>query len=232
MAYEQMKPQTQKWLDSLIAPEYDIDSASVWFDQLTLVADKHYKKWHYINLPFGDEQYFPKLDPENALTAIQKAKHIIQDPKSDKASKQFAAKVLLHVIADVHQPMHTVSYYSKKFPYGDKGGNLWRLKYGSLHQFWDSAGGFLKGFSRNDADMVAFKKSKLVISTCDLKMFELDPEQWIKFSHQLAVEYAYFPPRNKYKWHDYQQRTQDICKHQMQQAAINMAATFDALAPK
>ena len=49
----------------------------------------------------------------------------------------------MHLVGDVHQPLHTASLFSKQFPKGDRGGNSFfiRVEPGtspiSLHQFWD-----------------------------------------------------------------------------------------------
>ena len=33
------------------------------------------------------------------------------------------ARLLLHFVGDIHQPLHGVQYFSTKYPNGDKGGN-------------------------------------------------------------------------------------------------------------
>lgn len=230
MAYDKMRPQTQVWLNQILAPDFDLDTASIWLDQLHSAKDKPFKKIHFIDLPFGDESFFPTLDKTNALTAINAAKQVLTNKSSSLIEKKLAVRILLHVIADVHQPLHTVSYYSRKFPHGDKGGNLWRIKHGNLHQFWDDGAGFLKGFSRFDTDRMLNKKQKTYLAYQSYISPELNPEKWITQSHQIALDYAYFPPRNPRKWRAYQLSVQEISKQQLLKAAIDMAATFDELA--
>lgn len=230
MAYEKMHPQTQKWLNQMLAPDFDLDSASVWLDQLHSAKYKQFKKTHYIDLPIGDERFFPKLDTINALTAINHAKIVLADNTSSLSEKKLAVRILLHVIADVHQPLHTTAYYSKKYPKGDKGGNLWHIKHGNLHRYWDGGAGFLKGFSRFDLNKLSNKKDKVYLSCHEKLSAELKPEEWIKQSHQIAMDFAYFPSRNRKKWLEYQTKAQSYSKQQILKAAIDMAATFDQLA--
>ena len=49
---------------------------------------------------------------------------------------------VMHLIGDIHQPLHSVSLFCEAFPKGDHGGNdsLYRLggrRIIKLHQFWD-----------------------------------------------------------------------------------------------
>lgn len=51
-------------------------------------------------------------------------------------------RLLIHYVGDIHQPLHTVSRFTKDFPNGDMGGNLFMLKESEnvteLHALWDS----------------------------------------------------------------------------------------------
>lgn len=57
--------------------------------------------------------------------------------------KSMMLRYLVHVVGDVHQPLHSAELIDeKKFPKGDMGGNLFEIKYSptivNLHEFWDS----------------------------------------------------------------------------------------------
>ncbi len=51
---------------------------------------------------------------------------------------------MVHIVGDIHQPLHSCAYFSDKFPKGDMGGNLIKMTYGdkgqikNLHMLWDS----------------------------------------------------------------------------------------------
>lgn len=62
------------------------------------------------------------------------------------AERALFARYLVHVVGDIHQPLHSVALYNATFPNGDRGGNSLHIKLlnGSaqnLHSYWD-AGGF------------------------------------------------------------------------------------------
>ena len=63
--------------------------------------------------------------------------------ESDLEGRSVALRLFLHFVADVHQPLHALSRYTKEHPDGDKGGNTLKLKYhlsvSNLHSLWDTA---------------------------------------------------------------------------------------------
>jgi hypothetical protein len=102
-------------------------------------SDKRYKEfytWHYINMPldsnYEDSEKNPKGD---MVTGIAYCKKIITDKNSSDNDKAFYLKILIHLIGDLHQPMHVALAE-------DKGGNNVKLKWfgedSNLHKVWDS----------------------------------------------------------------------------------------------
>jgi len=57
-------------------------------------------------------------------------------------------RTLIHLVGDIHQPLHAVSRYTKAHPGGDAGGNLFYIKYNNihnLHALWDAQVGLSDG---------------------------------------------------------------------------------------
>lgn len=108
------------WLDNAShTPEYD-----------------HTKTWHYRNIDAGQEYDKAPLNPAgDVTTAINAQIGILTDPAASEAEKALALKILVHVMGDLHQPMH-MGHLS------DRGGNSWKIKYfnrdTNLHSIWDS----------------------------------------------------------------------------------------------
>jgi len=54
---------------------------------------------------------------------------------------------LVHVMGDVHQPLHSCALFNENFKKGDMGGNLFKIPYSgeirNLHSFFDSGAGQL-----------------------------------------------------------------------------------------
>ena len=62
------------------------------------------------------------------------------------AERALFARYTVHLVGDIHQPLHSVALYNSTYPKGDLGGNLLKIKMlnGTLmnfHSFWD-AGAF------------------------------------------------------------------------------------------
>ncbi|RLD24242.1 MAG: S1/P1 Nuclease [Bacteroidetes bacterium] len=96
----------------------------------------HMKPWHYVTIPDGQTYETAEKAPEgDVIWAINK---FIDELKSETLSpneQRFALKSLVHLIGDVHQPLHVGNGT-------DKGGNDVKLKYfwksSNLHRVWDS----------------------------------------------------------------------------------------------
>lgn len=59
------------------------------------------------------------------------------------AERALFARYLVHVIGDIHQPLHSVALFNETYPSGDRGGNSLKIKLldntdQNLHSFWDS----------------------------------------------------------------------------------------------
>lgn len=102
-------------------------------------SDKRYDKfytWHYVNMPldvtYEDSEKNPNGD---MVSGIETCKKIILDENASKDEKIFYLKLLVHLIGDLHQPMHV----GRK---EDKGGNTIQVRWfnngSNLHAVWDS----------------------------------------------------------------------------------------------
>jgi len=102
-------------------------------------SDKRYNEfytWHYVNMPFGMKYEDAVKNPKGDLVSgIETCKTKILDDKISKEDKAFYLKLLVHLIGDLHQPMHVGRSE-------DKGGNKiqvqWFGRGSNLHTVWDS----------------------------------------------------------------------------------------------
>ncbi|WP_419212241.1 S1/P1 nuclease [Maribacter sp. X9] len=102
-------------------------------------ADRAYSKfsaWHYVNIPFG--KTYAEIEPNasgDLIQGVNKCLSIIKDEHSSRSDKVFYLKLLIHLIGDLHQPMHVGRLE-------DKGGNDIQLQWfgegTNLHRLWDS----------------------------------------------------------------------------------------------
>ena len=99
-------------------------------------AYRKYSTWHYVNLNDDETYQTSKKNPKGDLvTAIAKCKQVLLDRKSTKEDKTFHLKMLVHLIGDLHQPMHVGRL-------SDRGGNGYQLQWfnkgTNLHRVWDT----------------------------------------------------------------------------------------------
>ena len=113
-----------------------LSSVSTWPDEMKSNPDfKDYNKWHYVNLPLNKEYPDVEHTPDNIVVLIERAIFILKSSAADKEMKKFYLKYLVHLVGDLHQPMHTGQYE-------DYGGSKIKLKFKgkntNLHVLWDS----------------------------------------------------------------------------------------------
>ncbi len=140
------------WVDSVRGePLYELFSKDV-PETLFAMRERHTSNWHYHNyfyhgnLQFhGVEKKHPcrmrnKGKLETALVGIDQA---LQD-NTDKKQEAILLAFIMHLLEDLHQPLHTTALVRKDCSH-DRGGNLYCLQKMAgrcamnLHGLWDSA---------------------------------------------------------------------------------------------
>lgn len=91
--------------------------------------------WHYVNMPLDSRYEDAKKNPKGDLiTGINECIRVLKDKNSSVKDKRFYLKMLVHLVGDMHQPMHIGRSE-------DKGGNTiqvqWHGKGSNLHRVWD-----------------------------------------------------------------------------------------------
>jgi len=115
--------------------------ASNWADFIKSEPRYNYlSNWHYINLPAGlkTEQLDYTLEHDtvtNAYTKILFLSTELRNKSLGQDKKVIYLKLLIHLVGDLHQPMHTGRFE-------DLGGNkvqlTWFGQNSNLHRVWDS----------------------------------------------------------------------------------------------
>ena len=140
IAYNHLSPKAKAAIQKILGVE-SMALASTWADFIR--SDTGYKyldSWHYIDfdrdLTYQEMKTFLKSDTtHDAYTAIIFLKNQLQKRNISREKKLMYLKLLLHIVGDVHQPLHV----SKS---GDMGGNdikvSWFGQASNLHTVWDS----------------------------------------------------------------------------------------------
>jgi hypothetical protein len=163
IAYDQLTPEVRNKVDALVvnlATEYpeikNFTQMAPWPDQLRAQKIDSYTHWHYIDNAFSTDGTALKnlSDTDNVLWAIDKIKPVLQNEQANPYERARFLAFLVHIVGDIHQPLHTVSRISLAHPDGDQGGNLFVVNMNlpahkktpsNLHRVWDEGLGFFVG---------------------------------------------------------------------------------------
>lgn len=114
--------------------------ASNWPDLMRSDSSESWQRtanpWHYVTVPGGKTYAEAGAPPEgDAVTALQRFSATVRDPKASLADKQLALRFIIHIVGDLHQPLHAGNGT-------DKGGNDARVTFEgrstNLHSVWDA----------------------------------------------------------------------------------------------
>lgn len=90
-----------------------------------------------------------------SVITVQQARTALKaNLKKLTAERALFARYLIHLVGDIHQPLHSVSLYNHTYTKGDAGGNLLKLTLlnktvENFHSFWDAGAFRLQNDSYN-----------------------------------------------------------------------------------
>jgi hypothetical protein len=112
-------------------------------NQNTGFDDKQKHKYrHFIDKPFSapDGLPLPSIPSPNAQDSIALFRAVLASSDPDPL-KAYDLSWLLHLVGDIHQPLHATTRVTSGLPDGDDGGNQVKLSCANcptnLHSFWD-----------------------------------------------------------------------------------------------
>lgn len=151
----------------------------------------------YVNTePFPPVQGQPsglidsEAEADNVVTALDYNTLILSDTTRPADERAVALCWVLHLMGDIHQPMHTGSLYSAEiFANGDLGGNRIQVGDRNLHAEWDGA---LRDFGVADS-LPEVLASISGFSTPRIAGVASDWTAWMAESRQLLLAVVYTP---------------------------------------
>ena len=194
-AYLTLKAKTE--IQKILGFE-SVAMASNWPDFIK--SDSKYRylnTWHYVNLKAGLTEDSLKifLNKDTATDAYTKTNFIINELKKNKLmpieTKQLYIRLLIHIIGDIHQPMHVGREE-------DRGGNALKAKWfneeTNLHAIWDEK---LIGFQQlSYTEYAAVLNHPTAKQKSDWQKFTF--QDWIYDSYKLSeLVYADFKPETR-----------------------------------
>jgi hypothetical protein len=217
-AMGRLSPAARAEVERLLAlePGATLASVSTWADETRSPSTA---AWHYVNLPRDSDCRYEAarscISGNCVVGAIDRQAAILASKAPDEQRLK-ALKYLVHLVADVHQPLHAGFA-------DDRGGNSYQIQaYGrgtNLHALWDSAliEQWPGGPSALRAAMVPQDRSVLtdpsVVAAVEESCRLVSSEGFYPAGHKLDPEYA--------------QRWRDTLVQRLVAAATRLAAILN-----
>jgi len=160
--------------------------ASTYGDEIK--SDDRYRSfgpWHYVNFSF-DKKYGEETPSESGdlINGIERCVEVLKNDTATKEEKVFYLKFLIHLVGDLHQPLHVGRGE-------DKGGNdiqvQWFGQGSNLHRVWDSdmIDNFGMSYTELATNLPKLNKEKRKEIQSGVLL------DWVYESQKLAKEQAY-----------------------------------------
>jgi len=136
IAYSHLTNKAKRNIEKLLNGE-GLAIISTYADEIK--SDKKYREfgtWHYVNFKDGESYETSEKNPKGDLIqGIKKCQEVISNPDASKEEKIFYVKLLVHLLGDLHQPLHIGRSE-------DRGGNNIKVQWfrgnTNLHSVWDT----------------------------------------------------------------------------------------------
>ncbi|MFL6732829.1 MAG: S1/P1 nuclease [Sphingomicrobium sp.] len=178
-------------VEQILGPGESLDEAANWPDEMRSAPGPFWQKttaaWHYVTL---NGTIYDHAPPEgDALEALNRFSKTLQDPKASLADKQLALRFIVHLVGDLHQPLHVGKCC-------DRGGNdvkvSWFGKPTNLHSVWDSQ---LVDEEQLSFTELAAKLERHISPQDVVKWWDANPLDWI--SESAEVRDTLYPSPSK-----------------------------------
>jgi hypothetical protein len=152
-----------------------------------------HRYWHFIDQPFSTD-HTPLRPPArpNIETELRLMLRTLRSPSATAALKSYDLTWVEHLVGDAHQPLHTVSRFTRSQPEGDAGGNRVALCAPpcrrNLHEFWDD----ILGRARGSQAAIRYAAGLPPVPPGQARIGS--PRRWLEGSRRIAERYVYAPP--------------------------------------
>lgn len=208
----------------------DLAEAATWPDDMKSDPAPFWQKqaspWHYVTVKGDDYQPSDAPTSGDAMTALSRFTATLRDPKASLADKRLALRFIVHIIGDLHQPLHDGAG-------DDRGGNAvsvtWFGKPTNLHSVWDSALIEQRALSYSE---YAHWLSRSITPQEVIAWNQIDPSIWIRES--IALRKTIYPADPALSW-DYAYQHRAEVDDRLKRAGVRIAAylnwVFESAAP-
>jgi len=199
--------------------------AASWADK---VRNQQTAPWHYVNIDLMDTEYDAARDcaqDECVIGQIERFRRVLAKADADVQKRQKALKYLIHLVGDLHQPLHAANN-------NDRGGNDVQVEFigetidpysqkpWNLHAVWDS--GILEVRDRDPRRVV--KRLNAWLNAQPKGAFEDGSvADWAMESHDIARDHVYVLPEDRRLGEDYYRASVAVVDQQLAKAGVRLA---------
>ncbi|RUO60586.1 S1/P1 nuclease [Pseudidiomarina insulisalsae] len=207
----------------LLGPE-SLAEASTYADEMRSNPSEFWQKtanpFHYVTL--SEPHHYHEHDKPaqgDAMSALQDFTATLQNPDASKEEKQLALRFIVHIIGDLHQPLHVGSA-----ALNDRGGNDVKVTFfgepSNLHRVWDS--GLVDHQQLSYTEFSHWLQRRITPDQAQ-RWATPDPYTWIHESSQLRDD-VYPQTDEPYLAWDYVYNYTPVMKQRLQQGGVRIAA--------
>jgi nuclease S1 len=223
LAESRLTPGARATIRQLLKPGEDLADISTWADQQKEIP--YTAPWHYVNIPITESRYDARFCQKNGcvVSKIEDFKRVLMNPNKSRKDKQEALGFLVHLLQDLHQPLHVGDN-------GDRGGNNLQIHwFGSgtnLHRLLDSQ--IMSRYSSDEA-LWARELSALATPEKSTEWLRGSLADWATESLEAAKVLYYLPGSQKLLKsgmildQEYNQLALQIIHRQLARAGVRVA---------
>lgn len=222
--FAKLSPLPDRWRDMTLGQLFASLAAPL-PKALTSYRDQSTQGWHFIDRPYPANRQCQRETNVNvisALTLLQQAWH----DTNNETARAVLLVLMTHLVEDAHQPLHMLSRTTPTCRQ-DAGGNKRFVLVGQsrpmkLHQWWDSAGGYLSHRIRFDEQAVALR-TRFGNTYMTDEVNNLNPSQWAEEAYALAP-FIYTAASNRHLSRPYAAKSQAVACQRMALASNRLTA--------
>lgn len=203
----------------------DLAEAATWPDDQRSNPSPFWQKeanpWHYVTVRQGDDYHASDAPTEgDAVTALARFSATLRDTKAPSEERQLALRFIVHIIGDLHQPLHAGGG-------DDRGGNdvkvTWFGKASNLHSVWDS--GLIEQRALSYSEYAGWL-TRAITPQQTIAWTVATPSIWLRES--IALRKTIYPTDPNLSW-DYAYQHQTEVDQRLKMAGIRIAAYLNQL---
>jgi hypothetical protein len=226
IAQQHLSETAEQQIHALLGPE-DLARASTWADEMRSTPSDFWRhragQWHYVTVAGDDYQPSDMPRGGDAMSALAAYTAVLRDAGRDKEERRVALRFIVHIIGDLHQPLHAGAGGN----HHDHGGNdvpvVFLGQSMPLHGVWDY--GLIEHRHLSATDYAATLSA--TITPAQVAQWSTSPPaQWVHES--IALRKTIYPA-DRHLSETYAQQHMGEVDQRLEQAGIRIAAYLNAV---